>query len=117
MVLPVPYVAAISEGAQKVFDDWSPIGGGSRIKQNCIKVALITTMMDHEEPVTEECMRCAIGIMDWQIELRKVFRPGEALNDEAKCRVAVLAAMEAAGADRRSRARTQLRRSPPLRHP
>jgi hypothetical protein len=88
----------ISEGAQKLFDDWNPVGGGSRIKQNCIKVALIATMMNHEETVTEECMRCAIGIMEWQIELRKIFQPGEALNDEAKCRVAVLAAMEAAGA-------------------
>jgi hypothetical protein len=98
LVQPVPFVGAISEGAQKLFDDWNPVGGGSRIKQNCIKIAMIATMMNHEETVTEECMRCAIGIMEWQIELRKVFQPGEALNDEAKCRVAVLAAMEAAGA-------------------
>jgi hypothetical protein len=94
----MPFVEAISEGAQKVFEDWNPVGGGSRIKQNCIKVALIATMMNHEETVAEECMRCAIGIMEWQIELRKVFQPGEAVNDEAKCRVAILAAMEAAGA-------------------
>lgn len=88
----------ISEGAQKLFDDWNPVGGGSRIKQNCIKIPLITTMMNHENTITEECMRCALGIMEWQIELRKVFQPGEAVNDEAKCRVAILAAMEAAGA-------------------
>jgi Bifunctional DNA primase/polymerase, N-terminal len=95
---PVPFVSAISDGAQKLIDEWQPVGGGSRIKQNCMKVALITTMMNREETVTEECMRCAIGIMEWQIELRKVFRPGEAVNDEAKCRVVILSAMEAAGA-------------------
>jgi hypothetical protein len=97
-VCPVPFVEAMSEAAQKLFDDWNPVGGGSRVKQNCIKVALITTMMNHEETVTEECMRCAIGIMEWQVELRRVFQPGEAVNDEAKCRVAILAAMDAAGA-------------------
>jgi hypothetical protein len=97
-VRPAPSVKAVSDGAEKLFDAWQPAGGGSRIKQNCIKVALITTMMNHEDMVTEECMRCAIGIMEWQIELRKVFQPGEAVNDEAKCRVAILAAMEAAGA-------------------
>jgi hypothetical protein len=97
-VRPVPYVKAISDGAQQLLDEWQPIGGGSRIKQNCMKVALITTMMHGEETVAHECMRCAIGIMEWQIELRKVFRPGEAVNDEAKCRVVILSAMEAAGA-------------------
>jgi hypothetical protein len=99
VVQPVPFVGAFSEEAHELFDDWIPLGGGSRVKQNCIKIALIATMMNHEETVTEECMRCAIGIMEWQIELRKVFQPGEALNDEAKCRVAVLAAMQAAGAE------------------
>lgn len=97
-IKPVPHVRAISEGTQRLLDEWQPVGGGSRIKQNCMKLALITTMMNHEETVTEECMRCAIGIMEWQIELRKVFRPGEAVNDEAKCRVAILSAMEAGGA-------------------
>jgi hypothetical protein len=91
-------VQAVSEGAQKMLDEWQPVGGGSRAKQNCMKVALITAMMNHDETVTEECMRCAIGIMEWQAELRKVFQPGEAVNDEAKCRVVILAAMESAGA-------------------
>jgi len=97
-VRPAPFVGAFSDEAQKLFDDWNPAGGGSRIKQNCIEVALITTMINREETVTEECMECAIGVMEWQIELRKVFQPGEALNDEARCRVAVLSAMEVAGA-------------------
>jgi hypothetical protein len=97
-VRPVPHVRALSDGAQRLLDEWQPAGGGSRIKQNCMKVALITTMMNREEIVTEECLRCAIGLMEWQIELRKVFRPGEAVNDEAKCRVVILAAMEAVGA-------------------
>jgi bifunctional DNA primase/polymerase-like protein len=97
-IKPVPHVRAISEGAQRLLEEWQPAGGGSRIKQNCMKLALIATMMNREETVAEECMRCAIGIMEWQIELRKVFRPGEAVNDEAKCRVAILSAMEAAGA-------------------
>ena len=95
------FVKAISEGAQQLLDDWEPVGGGSRVKQNCMKVALITTMMNQEEIVTEECMKCAIGIMEWQIELRKVFQPGEAVNDEAKCRVAILSSLEAAGAKHR----------------
>jgi len=94
----VPFVKAISEGAQKLLDEWHPVGTGTRFKQNCIKFALLTTMMNHEDTVTEECMRDAIGIMDWQVEVRKVFQPGEAVNDEAKCRVAILAAMESAGA-------------------
>jgi hypothetical protein len=98
-VCPVPLVGAVSGGAQKLFDDWDPAGGGSRVKQNCIKISLITTMMNHQETITEECMRCAIGIMEWQIELREVFQPGEAVNDEAKCRVAILAAMQAGGAE------------------
>lgn len=94
----VPLVNAISEGAQKLLDEWHPAGTGTRFKQNCIKFALLTTMMNYEDTVTEECMRDAIGIMGWQIEVRKVFQPGEAVNDEAKCRVAILSAMESAGA-------------------
>jgi hypothetical protein len=81
-----------------LFDAWQPNGGGSRIKQNCMKVVLITTMMNHEEVVTEGCIRCAIRFMEWQIKIRSVFQPGEAVNDAARCRTVILQAMERKGA-------------------
>ncbi|MFZ0799963.1 MAG: bifunctional DNA primase/polymerase [Terriglobales bacterium] len=94
----VPRVSGLSAEAQGMYDSWEPQGGGSRIKQNCMKVALITTMMNHEETVSEECMRCAIRFMDWQIAIRQVFEPGEAVNDSARCRTIILEAMKQGGA-------------------
>jgi hypothetical protein len=94
----IPRVNNVSGEAQAAFDSWNPNGGGSRIKQNCMKVALIASIMNHEEVVTEECMRCAIRFMEWQIKIRSVFQPGEAANDAARCRTVILQAMERKGA-------------------
>jgi hypothetical protein len=93
-----PRIDSISPEAQAIHDAWQPEGGGSRIKQNCMKVALITAMMNRERTVGEECMRCAITFMEWQIKLRRIFGTGEAVNDSARCRTMVLQAMEQKGA-------------------
>jgi hypothetical protein len=58
-----------------------------------MKVAIITAMMNHERTVNAECMKCAIRFMEWQVELKKVFQPGEAVNDAAKLREIILEAM------------------------
>ena len=96
-----PRISGMSPEAEAIYEGWQPEGGGSRIKQNCMKVALITAMMNHEETVSEECMRCAIRFMEWQITLRRVFEPGEAINDSARCRTVILDAMERVGAKQR----------------
>ena len=98
----IPRATSISDEARRIYDAWQPKGGGSRIKQNCMKVALITTMMNDEDVVTEQCMRCAIKFMEWQIAIRSVFEPGEAVNDSARCRTVILQAMERKGAKEKS---------------
>lgn len=92
------YVNGMTEEAKAMFEVWEPEGGGSRIKQNCMKVALLTTMINREETISAECMRCAIRFMQWQIDVRSMFQPGTAVNDSARCRMIILNAMESKGA-------------------
>ena len=44
----VPRVSGLSAEAQGMYDSWEPQGGGSRIKQNCMKVA--ASYHDNDEP-------------------------------------------------------------------
>ncbi|HKN16241.1 MAG TPA: hypothetical protein VJX47_04835 [Candidatus Sulfotelmatobacter sp.] len=94
-----PHVESVDSAAQALYDAWEPNDDGARTKQNCMKVALITTMMNHESRVSTECMAKAIRFMQWQIELKKVFEPGNALNDAARLRTIILHAMKRKGAD------------------
>jgi hypothetical protein len=89
-----PYVESVEPAAQAIYDAWKPWGESTRAKQLCLKVAVITAMMNHERTVGEECMKCAVKFMEWQMKLKKVFQPGEAVNDAARLRVIILDAMK-----------------------
>jgi hypothetical protein len=66
--------------AQELYDAWHhPQDRDGRMKFNLHKIAIITASANGEESVTAECMRCAILFMNWQGELRTVFRPSEAI--------------------------------------
>ena len=97
-VTKTPHIMAVCPEAQQMYDAWQPIGGGARVKHNGMKVALITAMANHKEEVSAECMKCAIKFMEWQIALRDVFKPGEAMNVGAEFRTVALRALGRRGA-------------------
>jgi hypothetical protein len=49
------------------------------ILYNLKKVALISASANRDKTVTAACLAAAIKFMDWQLRLREVFRPSEAI--------------------------------------
>lgn len=92
----VTMVDSLSPEAQELYDNWNPQEPNvGRLRYNLMKVALLTSSMNRERTVTGECMRCAIRFMEWQVEIRRVFQPGEALNPEAQFHEAAIQAFKA----------------------
>jgi hypothetical protein len=96
----VTKVESISNEAIKMYDEWEPICDNvGRIKYNCKKVAILSASGNHEAVVTAECMAAAIRFAEWQVKLRNVFQPGEAMNQQAEARNKVMKGLKAAGAE------------------
>jgi hypothetical protein len=95
--LQVPFIKGLTHGAELMFDEWRPTEGGSRIRHNGIKVAMLSAMANHQDTVDEDCLAQAIVHQKWQVELRKVWKPGEAKNLGAEFRTAALRAFERKG--------------------
>jgi hypothetical protein len=94
------HVTSISPEATKLFDNWNPgADNEGRLKYNCKKVALLTASGNHEKTVTAECMGCAIKFMEWQVRIREMFQPGEAINVQAQFRETALRGLKTVGAE------------------
>ena len=74
-----PCVEGWEPEAQKMLRDWKRPGLDGRIKYNLKKVALLSASANRDKMVTPACLAAAIKFMDWQLKLREVFRPSEAI--------------------------------------
>jgi hypothetical protein len=70
-----------------------------RLGEMALRIAVISASANGDSSITTECLKAALRMADWQVEVRKVYAPGFALNDEARLTAAVLDEMKAAGVD------------------
>jgi hypothetical protein len=97
----VTIVSSISAEAQGLYDGWNPaVTSIGRLRQNLMKVALLTASANGEKEVTADCMSKAIIFMNWQLKIREIFKPSEAEagNKEAVFTNLLLPALEQKGA-------------------
>jgi hypothetical protein len=72
-------VTSMEEKAEAMLDQWNPpVPDAGRLRYNAKKVALLSASANSETTVTAECMRKALLFMEWQIDIRKQFKPGAA---------------------------------------
>jgi hypothetical protein len=50
---------------------------GQRLSQLALRVAAITSAANSDSEVTPTCMKAALKLMEWQQELREVFKPSQ----------------------------------------
>ncbi len=96
-------VHSIGPEAMKLWEEWEPGGNPDdegRIKYNGKKIAILKACFNGEHEVSEKRMRQAITFMQWQVNIRKTFRPGVAkeTNREAWFTEHLIPALERAGA-------------------
>lgn len=73
------HVKSMEPKAKKLLDGWQPkVEGKGRLRYNLMKWAVLTTAINHESIVTEECARKAIMFMEHQVAIRDKFKPSEA---------------------------------------
>jgi hypothetical protein len=99
----VTVVRSIHPDAQTLYDNWNPaVHSLGRLRQNLIKVALLTASANGDAELNADCMAKAILFMEWQRRIREVFKPSdaEAGNKEAMFTNVLLPALEQKGATR-----------------
>jgi hypothetical protein len=75
-----PEVMRWEPEAQRMLHEWKrPLDLDGRIKYNLKKIALLSASANREESVSAKCLAAAIKFMDWQLKLRALFRPSEAI--------------------------------------
>ncbi len=97
----ITVVRTITEEAMAIYEAWEPGGDAEgRLKYNAKKIAILKAAFIGESEVSARRMRQAIIFMEWQIKLRKVFKPGQAKesNREAWFTEHLIPAIERAGA-------------------
>jgi hypothetical protein len=97
----VTIVSSFHPDAQAMYDGWNPaVSSIGRLRQNLMKVALLTASANDDEEVNADCMAKAILFMEWQLKIRDVFKPSEAEagNKEAVFTNLLLPALEQKGA-------------------
>lgn len=97
----VTVVSSIHPDAQAMYDGWNPaVPSIGRLRQNLMKVALLTASANGDTEVNGDCMSKAIIFMNWQLKIREVFKPSEAEagNKEAVFTNLLLPALEQKGA-------------------
>jgi hypothetical protein len=76
-----PCITNVTPEPDAIYEAWSsPVDEDGRMKQNLMRVSLISAMANNETVVTPECMKAACRFFDWQAGLRLRFRVGEAEN-------------------------------------
>jgi hypothetical protein len=71
--------------------DWA-LGhaGRRRLGEIALRVALITSVMNDDLELKEDCLEKALKFADWQERIRDVYKPGMAENKEAECFEAIV---------------------------
>jgi hypothetical protein len=64
--------------------------GRSSLGEIAMRVALVTSFMNYDAEITKEAMNCAFRFMEWQEQVREIYKPGEAETKEAEVEAAIL---------------------------
>jgi len=64
------------------------------LKELALRIALITSSLNHEDLVSEDAIRRALIFMEWQQSLRDRYRPSEMDTPSGKCQQAIVRALE-----------------------
>ncbi len=65
--------------------------GRERLGEIALRIAVVTSGINHEGTVSRDCMRAALNFMEWQEAIRKNFKPSSAEQDkESRCTEAIL---------------------------
>ena len=54
----------------------------------------ITASLNHDDAVSEECMAKALEFMDWQVQIRRKYKPSDSDTPEGKCQQAIIRALK-----------------------
>lgn len=69
--------------------------GRERLGEIALRIAVITSGINHEGTVSPECMRTALNFMEWQEAIRLRFKPSIAEQDkESRCTEAIINAFK-----------------------
>jgi hypothetical protein len=85
----------VTAEAFRMADEWAkdkPERAG--LKELALRVALITSSLNHNTEVTEEAMRKALMFMEWQERIRSKYQPSEMNTPSGKCQQAIVRALE-----------------------
>jgi len=86
----------VTAEAFRLADDWAKedIAARADLKELALRVALITSSLNHDSEVKEDAMRCALKFMEWQQRIRAKYRPSEMDTPSGKCQQAIVRALE-----------------------
>lgn len=91
-----PKSCSIPAKCWTMMQEWrevEPIGRG-RLGEIAMRVAYITSAMNHDSEITEEAMKAALAFCEWQEWVRAGYKASMGDNDDSKCTCAILDALE-----------------------
>ena len=91
-----PTSCVIPQHCWTMMKEWravEPIGRG-RLGEIAMRVAYITSAMNHDPEITEKAMACALEFVEWQEWIRTNYKAGLGDSDDAKCTGAILGVLE-----------------------
>lgn len=91
-----PKPCTIPDYCWEMMKEWrrvEPIGRG-RLGEIAMRIAYITSAMNHDPEVTAEAMRCALEFCDWQEWIRTAYKAGLGDTIDAQCTNAILTVLE-----------------------
>lgn len=91
-----PKPCTIPDYCWEMMKEWrrvEPIGRG-RLGEIAMRIAYITSAMNHDPEVTAEAMRCALEFCEWQEWIRTSYKAGLGDTIDAQCTNAILTVLE-----------------------
>ena len=91
-----PKSCTVPEACWSMMKEWraiEPIGRG-RLGEIAMRIAYITSAMNHDPEMTPEAMKAALEFCDWQEWIRSNYKAGMGDSDDAKCTAAILGVLE-----------------------
>jgi hypothetical protein len=91
-----PKLCSVPKHCWTMMKEWravEPIGRG-RLGEIAMRIAYITSAMNHDVEMTEEAMRAALAFCEWQEWIRTTYKAGLGDSDDAKCTAAILGVLE-----------------------
>jgi len=91
-----PKGCKVSAEAFRMANEWAreDLAARADLKELALRIALITSSLNHEDLVSEDAIRRALIFMEWQQSLRDRYRPSEMDTPSGKCQQAIVRALE-----------------------